>query len=246
MTAPGLVPLIEDYLAVRRGLGFQLDKPAALLADFARYADRIGHQGPITSDLAAGWVLSSSSGGPARAARLAAVRGFARHLATFEPATEIPPAGLFGTQSRRKQPHIYSDAEIQALLGQARLLQPRGGLCPRTYATLFSLLASTGIRLSEGCRLKRGDVDLAGGVLTVRATKFRKSRLVPMHPTTTRALIGYAAFRDAAVADPGARLLLPHRAGAGTHRRRRSANLQPTPPASGVDRGRTSTPAAYP
>jgi integrase len=197
MTPPSLAPLIEDYLTVRRRLGFQLDKPEALLADFARYADRIGHQGPITSELAVGWVLSSGCGRPGQAARLAAVRGFTRHRAAFDPATEVPPAGLLGSVPRRTQPHIYSDGEIAELLTQASLLSPRGGLCPRTYVTLFSLLVSTGLRLGEACRLELGDVDLADGVLTVRATKFHKSRLVPLHPTTTQALARYASHRDA-------------------------------------------------
>jgi len=196
MTAPGLVPLVEDYLAVRRRLGFQLDKPAALLAGFARYAGQAGHQGPITTDLALRWVLSSSSGGEARAARLTAVRGFARYRAAFDPGTEIPPPGLLGGRAGRSQPHIYTDGEITALLGQASLLAPRRGLCPRTYVTLFSLLAATGLRLSAACRLEARDVDLTGGVLTIRATKFRKPRLVPPHPTATLALSRYASDRD--------------------------------------------------
>ncbi len=195
MTAPGLVPLVEDYLAVRRRLGFQLDKPAALLAGFARYADQAGHQGPVTTDLALRWVLSSGSGREARAARLTAVRGFARYRAAFDPGTEIPPPGLLGGRAGRSQPHIYTDGEITALLGQASLLAPRRGLCPRTYVTLFSLLAATGLRLSEACRLQAGDVDLTGGVLTIRATKFRKARLVPLHPTATLALSRYASDR---------------------------------------------------
>lgn len=198
MTRPRLAPLIDDYLTVRRRLGFKLEKPEALLTDFAHYVDRVGHDGPITVEVAMGWVLSSSSGRASRVARLAAVRGFAGHRTAFEPATEIPPARLLGHVPRRKQPHIYSDDEIAALLNQANFLSPRQGLCPRTYVTLFCLLASTGLRPSEACRLEVGDVDLVGGVLTVRETKFRKTRLVPLHPTTTQALTAYAAFRDAA------------------------------------------------
>lgn len=97
---------------------------------------------------------------------------------------------------RRKQPHIYSDAEITALLCEARLLLPREGLCPRTYVAFFSLLISTGLRVSEACRLTIGDIDLVDGTLTVRAGKFRKSRLVPLHPTATLALTRYAAYRE--------------------------------------------------
>src|SRR5438876_10268771 len=99
-----------------------------------------GTRGPLTTDLAVRWALSSRSGGPGQAARrLSAVRQFARHRALLDLATEVPPAGLLGRVPRRSQPHIYSDAELAALLRQASLLRPRGGLRPRTYVTFFSL-----------------------------------------------------------------------------------------------------------
>ena len=198
MRPPNFFTLVEDYLAMRRNLGFDVERLRWLLRDFARFIGRIEHRGPITVDLATRWALSSRSSDPARAARrLWAVRQFARHLAAFDPATEIPPAGLFGRIARRNQPHIYSDAEITALLQECNRLQPRDGLRPRTYVALFSLLASSGLRLSEACRLHRHDVDLRKGLLTVREGKFRKSRLVPLHPTTVQALIRYVARRDA-------------------------------------------------
>jgi integrase len=197
MTAPSFVDLVEQYLTLRRGLGFELKTPRLLLLNFARYADRLGHQGPLTIELAVQWAQSSRSGKPAQAARrLSAVRQFARHRATVEPGTEVPPAGLLGRLPRRNQPHIYTDAEIAALLREAQLLWPRGGLRSRTYVTFFSLLASTGLRLSEGCCLTTSDIDLVNGILTVREGKFRKSRLVPLHPTTTKALTRYAAYRE--------------------------------------------------
>jgi integrase len=198
MKRPNFSVLVQDYLNMRRNLGFDVEAIRWLLRDFARFTGRIEHRGPITVDLAARWALSSGSSEPARAERrLWAVRQFARYLATFDPATEIPPAGLFGRVGRRKQPHIYSDAEITALLQQCSRLQPRDGLRPKTYVALFSLLASTGLRVSEACRLQRDDVDLCKGLLTVREGKFRKSRLVPLHPTTVQALIRYVSQRDA-------------------------------------------------
>jgi integrase len=146
---------------------------------------------------------SSDPGCPTR--RLSAIRPFVRHCAVFDPTTEIPPT--LGRLPGRKPPHIYSDAEIAALVQQARLLLPRGGLRPRTYVALFSLLVATGLRLSEACRLTSNDVDLVGGILTVRSSKFRKSRLVPLHATTTQALATYAAHRDQCRATlPGRRL----------------------------------------
>lgn len=198
MTRTDLQAQIDDYLAVRRGLGFRLDVQGTLLVGFARYAEQVGHRGPVTTDLAVRWAQTTRSDDPAAAARrLAVVRQFARHRAAVDPATEVPPVGLLGGVPRRRpQPHIYSHAEIATLLDHARRLTPRGGLRPATYVTLFSLLVSTGLRLSEACRLQRGDVDLDAGMLTVRETKFCKSRLVPLHPTATRALGRYATERD--------------------------------------------------
>jgi len=197
--SPRFVDLVDEYLVYRRGLGFDLESPRWLLRDFARHADRIGHRGAVTIDLAVQWALSSRSSDPVQAARrLSVVRQFARHRAVVDPATEIPPVGLLGHVPRRRgQPHIYSDAEIASLLRQARLLLPRRGLRPRTYIAFFSLLASTGLRLSEACRLTIDDVDLVEGILTIREGKFRKSRLVPLHSTATHALTRYAAYRDA-------------------------------------------------
>lgn len=198
MTPPSLLAFVDDYLALRRGLGFDVEKLRWLLRDFARYAERVGHHGPITVDLAVRWALSSCSGNPVRAERrLWAVRQFARHRVAFDPATEVPPTGLLGRVPRRQQPHIYSDAEICALLGECRQLQPCDGLRPRTYIAFFSLLASTGLRMSEARHLDRRDIDLSNGLLTIRVSKFHKSRLVPLHPTSLQALTDYAARRDA-------------------------------------------------
>ena len=198
MRPPIFVSLVDDYLALRRDLGFDVERQRWLLRDFARYADRAGHRGPITVDLAVRWAVSSCPGDPARTERrLGAVRMFARHRAAFDSATEVPPAGLFGRIPRRRQAHIYSTLEISALLRECSLLRLRDGLRPRTYVAFFSLLASTGLRLSEARRLERCDVDLSKGLLTVRAGKFRKSRLVPLHPSSVQALARYASQRDA-------------------------------------------------
>ena len=198
MSTSKLLDEVAEYLDLRRGLGFGLQGLEGRLVDFARYAERVGHQGPVTIELAVQWALSSSSTDPSYAAqRLSAVRLFARHLAIADPRTEIPPAGLLGRVPARKPPHIYTDTELGALLHQARLLQPREGLRPTTYVTVFSLLAATGLRISEACGLSDPDVDLSQGLLTIRESKFRKSRLVPLHPTTTEALLRYRADRGA-------------------------------------------------
>ncbi len=197
MRSPSFFALVDEYLAVRRDLGFDVETLRWLLRDFARYTVRIEHRGSITIDLAVQWALSSRSGDAARAERrLWAVRQFARYRAIFDPATEIPPAGLLARRPQRKQPHIYSDAEISALLQECSRLRPPDGLRCRTYVMFFSLLASSGLRLSEACRLGRRDVDLPKGLLTVRESKFRKSRTIPLHPTGVQALARYAAQRD--------------------------------------------------
>jgi integrase len=199
MTARSFLHQVEEYIAFRRGLGFAVESDGWCLLDFGRYADQVGHQGAVTTDLAVRWALSSRASDPVQAARrrLSVVRQFARYRAAFDAGTEIPPVGLLGRAAHRKAPHIFDDAEVAALLQEASLLLPNGGLRPRTYVAFFSLLMATGLRLSEACRLAPGDVDLAHGVLTVRKGKFRKSRLVPLHPTAVEGLTRYVAYRDA-------------------------------------------------
>jgi integrase len=194
--APRMVGLAKEYLAYRKGLGFQLASTEPLLLQFAEYADRTGHRGPLTTELAVRWAKLPKAGSPGYLARrLDVVRGFARHRAITDPRTEIPPPRLLGATYRRRTPHIYSEAELSALVAAARSLTPSTSLRPHTYATLFGLLACTGLRVSEAVKLTRDDIDWQQGLLTVRQTKFRKSRLVPLHATTLGALRDYAARR---------------------------------------------------
>jgi integrase len=175
MTHPNIMGWVEEYLALRRGLGFDRETPAWYLRSLARYAEQVGHRGPITVDLATRWALATRSKDPAQAARrLKSIRPFIQHRALIDRGTEIPTSDLLGRIPRRKQPHIYSDAEIAAMLEQAGHMLPRRGLNPKTYVTFFSLLLSTGLRLSEACHLTCSDVDLDRGLLTIRGSKFRK------------------------------------------------------------------------
>lgn len=193
-----MVSLAEEYLTMRRNLGFALEIEGQQLMRFARHADRAGHRGPLTIDLAVRWArLERDPGVVASARRLDVVRRFAKHRWLLDSRTQVPPEGLLGPSYRRRPtPHIYSDGELAALLKTASALGPAGGLRPQTYVTLLGLLASTGLRISEALRLTRETVDLDAGVLTVVETKFHKSRLVPLHPTTTRELRRYARQRD--------------------------------------------------
>ena len=193
----GSVDLVEDHVALRRSLGYRLGGQATYLRSFARYLDQAGHHGPVPLALSVDWATSTSATDPCtRARRLMVVRGFLRHLAARDDNTEVPPPGLLGPTGRRKPPHVYSDLEIASLLQAAANLTPRGGLRPCCYVTLFSLLACTGLRISEALALSGDDVDLVDGVLTVRAGKGGKTRLVPLHPSALQPLRDYVARRD--------------------------------------------------
>jgi hypothetical protein len=134
--------LVEDYIGLRRGLGYRSVTQERALRAFARYLD--AHQGPIPLESTLDWVTSTSSTDPRNPARrLATVRGFLRHLSALDGATEVPAAGLLGPTGHRRPPHVYSDSEIADLLAAASRLAPAGGLRPRCYATLFGLLAGT-------------------------------------------------------------------------------------------------------
>ena len=192
-----IVALAHEYIDHRHKLGSQILSHGRHVLEFAEYADKSGHRGPITTELALRWACLPQGRTPLnRARRLEVVRCFARYAAMFDEGTEIPPCRLLGPAHRRIQPHIYSDKEIGQLMKAAAELSPVGGLRPRTYVALFGLLASTGLRISEAVNLRRSDVDLKQGVLRILESKFRKSRLVVIHPTTRIQLQAYERFRD--------------------------------------------------
>lgn len=126
---------------------------------------------------------------------MTAARGFARYLSGIDAGTEVPPLGLMPHRAPWRRPFIYSAADIDALLELARqtIVSP---LRAATYQTLIGLLAASGLRIGEAIKLDRSDVDWAQGVLLIRESKFGKSRLVPLHPSSVQALEGYALLRD--------------------------------------------------
>lgn len=193
---------IEEYLALRRSLGFKLRQTTAGLTEFAAFMEQ--RAAPyITTALALEWAMQPGNNQPsAWAQRLGFVRVFARHWRASDPRTEIPPAGLLPFRPQRAQPYLYSEQEIQRLLAAAKTLAPSSGLRPWTYHCLFGLLAVSGLRISEALSLKRQDVELTQGLLTIRQTKFNKTRLVPLHGSTRQGLVDYAARRDRLVPGP--------------------------------------------
>ena len=193
---------LENYLRLRRALGFKLEFPGLVLPSLISYLEEAG-TATITAELAISWAGLPRGVLPITwAHRLGAARGFARYLKTIDPATEIPPAGVWPSVTPRPQPYIWADRDIQRLLAAARELRPP--LRAATYETLLGLLAATGMRLGEATGLDRADADLDGGVLTIRDGKFGRSRLVPLHPTVTSALASYAARRDRLCPSPAA------------------------------------------
>ncbi|MGS5046769.1 MULTISPECIES: tyrosine-type recombinase/integrase [unclassified Mameliella] len=186
---------LEQYVGMRQGFGFKFQHQARRLADFVAFMER-QNATTITTKLAVAWATLPADRHASWALRLTDVRGFARHLANINPKTEVPPAGIL-PPLRRTKPYIYSDVEIDALLSAALALPPRNGLRRQTYHHLFGLIAMTGLRLSEAIGLQHDDVDPVEGLLTIRQSKFGKSRLVPLHPSTCTALCSYAARRDA-------------------------------------------------
>ena len=187
---------IQDYLALRRSLGFKLRDAGLCLAKFAAFLEARGAL-HITTALALEWAQQSPSALPATCAqRLGYVRGFTRYHVASDPQTEMPPPGLLPFHAHRARPYLYSDEDIARLLQCALELPPGDGLRPWTYHCLLGLLSVTGLRIGEAIRLKAEDVDLQAGVLTIRGTKFGKSRLVPIHPSTGEVLEQYRARRE--------------------------------------------------
>jgi integrase len=187
---------LEEYLAVRRALGFQLSREAITLKEFVRFAER-ENASFITTDLALRWATQPQDAHSTWwAKRLGMVRRFAQYRVALDPRTEVPSQQLLPHRFRRKQPYIYSDEEILWLIEAAKKLRSPMGLRASTYSTLFGLLTVTGMRISEVIALDRRDVDLNEGILTVRRTKFGKTRLVPLHSSTRNTLCKYARLRD--------------------------------------------------
>lgn len=193
---------LNEYLAVRRALGYQLRLTGRLLQRFIEFADRAGAPF-VTTELALKWATLPTHAQPAQwANRLAMVRRFARYCSSTDPRTTVAPPDLLPHRYRRPAPYLYRDEDITQLIQAAQQLPSTTGLRPHTYATLFALYAATGLRANEPLKLDREDADLVNGVLTIRGTKFGKSRYVPLHPSTRNALQRYAARRDRVCHNP--------------------------------------------
>jgi len=187
---------VVDYIQLRRSLGFKLRAARVALPRFAAFLEAHG-AAHLTIALALQWAQEEPAARPVEwAGRLGFVRGFARHWSAQDPHTEVPPWGWLPYRPGRARPYVYSDEEVRRLLAAAQQLPSPHGLRGPTYHGLLGLLAVTGLRISEALNLDAADVDLPAGLLTIRGTKFGKTRLVPIHPSTQHVLTAYAARRD--------------------------------------------------
>lgn len=183
---------LDRYLAVRRAVGYSLAEHGRLLACFVGHLEAHGAS-TVTVEAALAWANTADTAGQV-ARRLSVVRGFARYLHAFDATAEVPPANLGPRADARPRPHLYSGAEVAALMGAARTLRPE--LWAASFVTLIGLLAATGLRPSEAFRLQRTHVDLDDGQLAVIHSKAGRSRQIPLHPSTVDALRRYGQLRD--------------------------------------------------
>lgn len=195
-----LAVALAEYLALRRSLGYGLQRAGELLVGFVADLDEAGAD-HITIEAAVGWaMLAPNPDSCWRAQRLGVVRGFARYLHAVDERHEVPPPGLLRPGRRRPAPFLFNDADVAALMSAAREL--RSPLQAVTVETLIGVLAVTGLRVGEVVRLDRDDADVVGGVLVVRNSKLGKSRHVPLHPSTSEALRSFLLRRDGLFPQP--------------------------------------------
>jgi integrase/recombinase XerD len=201
---------LEDYLKLRRALGFKLERHGRLLPSLVSHLESAG-AATVTTQLALDWATAVDGKPGEWAIRLSIARGFAAYLQSLDPATEVPPADLLPRTRYRANPYLYTEAEIAALMNATATL--RFPLNRATYKTLIGLLATTGIRIGELITLDRDDLGREQRTLLVRNAKFADTRLLPLHQSTTDALGAYADLRDKLCPQPGTRAFFISTAG---------------------------------
>lgn len=183
---------LARYVDLQRSLGFKFRIQHILLKGFVEFAEKRGDRF-VTSACVLAWAARAPSP-EQRRNRLLTVRRFALAVHAEDGRHEVPAVDALGhAVVRRRPPYIYTPDEIAKLIRAAAALRPAGSMRPLTYATLLGLLVATGMRISEALALQLDDVTVDG--LLIRETKFQKSRLLPLHPTTQRALGSYLAAR---------------------------------------------------
>jgi integrase len=192
-----LTQAIDFYLDTRRQWGFALKPEERTLRQLAAYAQQIHHRGPLTSELVLAWAALPATASPLWwATRLSVAVRFARFIAPFDPRTQVPPSGVFGPAGRRRSVHLYTPQQIAQVRDAAATLEPVESLRPATFQTFWGLLACTGLRVGEALRLQDADFDPQASTLTIRRSKFGRSRCLPLHPSAVAALRAYQGQRQ--------------------------------------------------
>ncbi len=187
-----LSPDIRHYVDFHRTMGLKFKVQEGLLRHFAAFAEPRGDRW-VRAETVLAWASQAPSV-PQRRNRLLVVRRFALEMQAEDDRYEVPSALAFGKSKReRRMPHIYSPDDVSRLLRAAATLRPEGSIRPATYTTLLALIVATGLRISEVLALQLSD--FSGSLLVIRNTKFRKNRLVPLHPTTQEGLERYLTRR---------------------------------------------------
>lgn len=185
---------LMDYLTLRRSLGFKLHSDGKALTTFVTFLEE-NQSDHITTALAVRWATMSKSTRPYRwGRRLCFVRGFASYLRALDDRTEIPPVNLLTSKHQRPTPYLFTDNEISRLVEATGQLQGVDTFLKHSLSCLLGLLSATGLRIGEALALSVDDIDLESGVITISGAKFGKTRLIPLHSSTVRAL---ARYRDA-------------------------------------------------
>jgi len=195
--AKTLTGQVEDYITLRRSLGYSFYKQASTLRALVRYVEANKIDGPLTQEMALNFVLTWDGTATGRVIRYGVVRCFAEYLAIYDPRTEALDPKVLPRSRAILPPRILSEDELASLMSACGSISPGCPARAMVLTPLVGLLASTGLRSGEALRLDRADVDLTSGILHIRKTKFRKDRLVPIHPTTLKALVDYARRRNA-------------------------------------------------
>ena len=197
---------IEEYIQLKRAYGLKFQAGAATLMSFSQFCSKNKHK-HITVAIILDWIQTFPNASRENIARkMMTLRGFCSYWKAFDNKTELPPKELTYYQSNRGNPHIYSFHEIERLLKACKKLGAERGqsnpIRPQTFQAMFGLIASCGLRRNEAINLKRKDIDFQSGTILIEMTKFRKSRKVPVHPTTLKKLKKYASIRDKAIKEP--------------------------------------------
>jgi len=190
-----LVVELDDYLSLRRSLGFKLIRTEKLLRQFVDHCDAVGAD-TVTAELALRWAaLPPEASRSWICHRLCVVRGFSRHLALLDERHQAVPTDLVPHRPSRAVPYLYTEDQVTAMMAAARTAF-RSPMRQAAFATIVGLLWATGMRIGEALTLDRSDVNFSHGVLTVRETKFGKTRELPVHDTTVDALRAYGRLRQ--------------------------------------------------